>query len=454
MIKAIQIKPLKIPILLTLLSVIFYITFAYDLVRTDYTKLLLLYSALFFLFYKIVQITKWNFRFLVIAALLVRLVFLFAIPNLSQDFYRFIWDGRMILKGVNPYLWTPESFISVGKFPFSQAQELYNGMGILNASHYTNYPPIKQLIFAIAALFSGKSILGSAIVFRLFIIAADFGTLYLGKKLLERLNMPIHNIFWYILNPFIIIELTGSLHFEGIMIFFLVWSLYLLHSGKWKIAAIIFALSISVKLIPLLFLPLFYQWFRKYFSITQLVQFYSIIGLCTILLFLPFYSSEFINHYSETVALWFGQFEFNASLYYVARAIGYAATGYNQIATIGKFIPIIVIIVLVGITFIRKNETMPRLISALLLAATFYYFTSTTIHPWYLATLVGLSVFTNYKFPLVWSFMIVLSYYAYSNTDYSENLWLVGLEYLVVYSVFIWEVFIKKSNSQKSLLNS
>ena len=185
-----------------------------------------------------------------------------------------------------------------------------------------------------------------------------------------------------------------------------------------------------------------------------MVQFYSIIGLCTVLLFLPFYSSEFINHYSETVALWFGQFEFNASLYYVARAIGYAATGYNQIATIGKFIPIIVIIVLLGITFLRKNETMPKIISALLLSATFYYFTSTTIHPWYLATLVGLSVFTNYKFPLVWSFMIVLSYYAYSNTDYSENLWIVGLEYMVVYSIFIWEVFIKKSNSQKSLLNS
>ncbi len=444
----------KIPILFALLSIVFYTSFAYDLVRTDFTKLLTLYSALFFLCYKLIQLNKGNFRFLVAVTLLVRLVFLFAIPNLSQDFYRFIWDGRMIINGMNPYLFTPESFMNANNLPFAQARELYHGMGILNASHYTNYPPIKQFIFAIAALFSGNSILGSTVVFRFFIIAADFGTLYFGKKLLERFKLPVHSIFWYLLNPFIIIELTGSLHFEGIMIFFLVWSLYLLHSGKWKIAAVVFALSISVKLIPLMLLPLFYQWFRKTYSgLKELIRFYLIVATCTVLLFLPFYSSEFVTNYSETVALWFGQFEFNASLYYVARAIGYAITGYNQIAIIGKFIPAIVIISLIAMTFSRKNESIPKLISAMLLIATLYYFSSTTIHPWYIATLVGLSVFTNYKFPLVWSFMIIFSYYAYSNANFTENLWIVGLEYSVVYAVFIWEVFFKKVNSQKLDLN-
>ena len=97
------------------------------------------------------------------------------------------------------------------------------------------------------------------------------------------------------------------------MIFFLVWSLYLLHSGKWKWAGIVFALSISVKLIPLMFLPLFYQWFKKQESgIFKLVGFYTIVGISTLLLFSPFYSSEFVNNYSQTVALWFGRFEFNA----------------------------------------------------------------------------------------------------------------------------------------------
>ena len=447
-----------IPLLLVLLSFLFYGTFAYDLVRTDYTKLIILYSALFVLFYKLVQHFKSNTQFLTYLAFGFRAVFILAIPNLSQDFYRFIWDGRMILEGINPYLFTVESFISQGNFPVAEAQALRAGMGALNASHFTNYPPINQLCFTIAALFAGKSILGSVFVMRLLIIAADFGTLHFGKALLEKLNIPIYNIFWYILNPFIIIELTGNLHFEGVMIFFLVWSLYLLYIGKWQFAALVLALSISVKLIPLIFLPLFFQWFMKrndknketstVLNFTRLIVFYAIIIMTTLLLFVPFYSSEFIHNYSKTVALWFQNFEFNGSIYYIAREIGFLFRGYNEIAIIGTVTPILVILFVLIITFFRRNRTPIALITAMLLVLSFYYFTTTTVHPWYLATLLILSVFTKYKFPLVWSFVIILSYLAYVNlnkADKSENLWLITLEYAVVYGVFIWEVFIKKA---------
>ena len=447
-----------IPLLLVLLSFLFYGTFAYDLVRTDYTKLIILYSALFVLFYKLVQHFKSNTQFLTYLAFGFRAVFILAIPNLSQDFYRFIWDGRMILEGINPYLFTVESFISQGNFPVAEAQALRAGMGALNASHFTNYPPINQLCFTIAALFAGKSILGSVFVMRLLIIAADFGTLHFGKALLEKLNIPIYNIFWYILNPFIIIELTGNLHFEGVMIFFLVWSLYLLYIGKWQFAALVLALSISVKLIPLIFLPLFFQWFMKrndknketstVLNFTRLIVFYAIIIMTTLLLFVPFYSSEFIHNYSKTVALWFQNFEFNGSIYFIAREIGFLFRGYNEIAIIGTVTPILVILFVLIITFFRRNRTPIALITAMLLVLSFYYFTTTTVHPWYLATLLILSVFTKYKFPLVWSFVIILSYLAYVNlnkADKSENLWLITLEYAVVYGVFIWEVFIKKA---------
>ncbi len=447
----------RMPLLMVLASFLFYISFAYDLLRTDYIKLITLYGALFFLFYKLIPFFKNNITFLTYLAFGFRAVFILAIPNLSQDFYRFIWDGRMISEGFNPYLFNVESFISNGNFPVAQAQELYNGMGVLNASHFTNYPPINQLCFTIAGLFSGKSILGSVIVMRLLIILADFGILYFGKKLLEKLNLPVYTIFWYVLNPFIIIELTGNLHFEGVMIFFLVWSLYLLHIKKWQWAAVVLALSISTKLIPLIFLPLFFQWFMKKnedkevstsLNLIKLIGFYVVVCITTALLFLPFYSSEFINNYTYTVALWFQKFEFNASLYYIAREIGYTFRGYNEIATIGKIMAILVILFTLIVSFFRKNKTTTELITAMLIVLSFYYFTTTTLHPWYVATLLILSVFTKYKFPLVWSFVIILSYLAYINInkqDKSENLWIIALEYVIVYTVFLWEVFIKKA---------
>ena len=441
----------KVPLLCILLSCIFYFSFAYDLVRTDATKLILLYSALFGFAYLLKRSAGFNFSFLVVAAVLFRLVFLAATPNLSQDFYRFIWDGRLLFEGFNPYLFTPDSFIKNNNYPINQALELYNGMGALSASHFTNYPPINQFFFYIAALFSGKSIIGSVVSLRVIIIAADIGTLYFGKKLLERLKLPSSRIWWYLLNPFVIIELTGNLHFEGVMIFFLVWSLYLLHSEKWKWAAVILACSISVKLIPLMFLPLFFWWFIKKANpvkgIKKLLIFYSIIGITTLALFLPFYSIEFVTNYTATVGLWFSDFEFNASIYYLAREIGYALTGFNEINTIGRFLPLISLLIILSFSFFKKNTTLPKLVTSILLAFSCYLFLSTTVHPWYIATLVVLCVFTDYRFPLIWSFIIVLSYIAYLGTnsaDKSENLWIIGLEYLIVFSMFIWEVVLKK----------
>ena len=466
-------KLYKPPLLLALTSVVLYFVFAYNLVRTDYIKLLTLYTALFYLFYKMVQTFKHHTQALGYLAFAFRAVFIWAIPNLSQDFYRFIWDGRMLLEGYNPYLHTPESLIRNHLAPIAQANELYRGMGTLNAGHFTNYPPINQLCFAIAALFSGKSILGSVIVMRLLIIAADLGSLHFGKKLLKELNMPSYYIFWYILNPFIIIELTGNLHFEGIMIFFLVWSLYLLHKGKWQWAALALAFSISTKLIPLMLLPLFFQWFvcpiqnelnpssfsiknagLFSFKLTRLFSFYGITGIATIISFAPFYSFDFLHNYTQTVALWFKNFEFNASFYYLAREIGYALSGYNQIAVIGKGIMLLVVLFVLFLTFFKNNRTIATLISSMLLSLSFYYFTATTVHPWYVATLLILSVFTNYKFPLVWSFVIILSYLSYVNinsADKSENLWIISLEYILVYAMFIWEVFVKKKPKQALL---
>jgi len=450
-------KVKKVPILLVIASALLYFVFAYQLARTDYTKLLILYTVLFLFFYKLLKDNKNNFRFLAIVAFLFRAVFILAIPNLSQDFYRFIWDGRMIIEGFNPYLYTPESFLINNELPVSQAEELYAGMGTLNGSHFTNYPPLNQISFVIAGVFAGKSILGSAFVLRLLLIAADFGTLFYGKKLLEKLQLPIHHIFWYILNPFIIIELTGNLHFEGVMIFFLVWSLYLLYNNKWKLAAVVFAASVSVKLIPLIFLPLFFKWFKKEnitsksqsIDISKLLTFYSIIGLTTILLFLPLYSSEFIKNYAATVGLWFQNFEFNASIYYIAREIGYSFRGYNEIAVIGKILPVLVVLFVLFRSLSKRNATLEQLLYSMLLVLSVYLFFSTTVHPWYISTILILSVFTDNKYPLVWSYIIILSYLAYANNSNTENLWIIALEYFIVFSVFLYEIFKRKTIANK-----
>lgn len=466
----------KIPILFAIISIVFYLSFAYDLHRSDFTQLISLYTAIFIFAYLLIKNFRLSFWFLASLGIIFRLLFIPAIPNLSQDFYRFLWDGRLVAQGVSPYLFTPDLYfkeiLASSEIVIPQARALYEGMGTLSAGHFSNYPPVNQFFFAIAALLAGQSILGSVVVLRVLIILADLGILYFGKKLLKKLNLPSNNIFWYFLNPFIIIELTGNLHFEGVMLFFFVWAIYLLLRGKWFWPAVLIGVSISVKLLPLLFLPLFINFFirskkiskdlKSYgMSVKRLFGFYLSIGASVILTFVPFFSflsadksSEFLQNFSATIALWFQNFEFNASVYYIIRWIGFQIVGWNTIETVGKILPILVLLFVFALAFFSlsagkkgNNKSPQQLVSSMLWAVTFYFLLATTVHPWYIATPLLISVFTKYKFAVVWSFMVMFSYSAYGKDGFDEKLWLVALEYTIVLGVLLWEL----SASRKSL---
>jgi alpha-1,6-mannosyltransferase len=197
-----------------MLSVGAYSVIGYGIERQDFGIFITLFGILFLCYYLIIkELQKENLLpsySTVSVSILLRLIFLFALPNLSDDFCRFIWDGRLTVSGLNPYLVLPTDFPENALFSHLNSPQ-----------YYTVYPPVSQYIFAFSAWVFPENILGSVIVMRVFIILADIGCILLLKKLTK-------NYLWYAFNPLVIIELTGNLHFEGVMLCWFLLALYVL----------------------------------------------------------------------------------------------------------------------------------------------------------------------------------------------------------------------------------
>ncbi|MBA2421681.1 MAG: DUF2029 domain-containing protein [Chitinophagales bacterium] len=398
---------------------------------------------------------KSGLKLLLNAAILFRLLFLFSIPSLSEDYLRFIWDGALWIKGVNPYSVLPSMHLLSITKQDPYLLNLYAGMN--SPGYFSVYPPVCQFTFALAVKLFPADMRGSVIVLHLICIAAEAGTIYLLQKILSHFNLPKKNVLLYALNPLIIIELGGNIHFEAVMIFFIVLAAYMFiqyekrsdrmlqefkHSRKtgyreFVFSAIAFALAIGTKLIPLIFLP-FLIWRLRW---KRSIFYFSIIALSLFILFLPFLNPSLISQFSSSVNLYFQKFEFNAGIFYLIREAGFHWKGHDVIQTAGPWLASITFFCILLLTATEKNPSWNKFFLSMQWALTIYLMLSTTVHPWYITTLVMLSVITGYRYPVIWSLLIAFTYAAYQTTPYQEQLWLVALEYGAVITVLLIEIY-------------
>lgn len=421
--------------LLVLISALVYYYFAYELDRTHFYEVLLGFSITFIAYALLIkQATQKDIRYYQYLGIGLRAIFLLSIPSLSDDYFRFIWDGQLIMNGISPFDYLPAEV----PVDFPNKEELLVGMN--SPEYYSIYPPIAQLVYFLGVLISPNSIWGSIVSMRMFILLAEVGSIFLIPKLLSNLKLNPNNSLWYILNPLVIVELTGNLHFEAIMLFFLLGALYLMVANRKMASSVIWALSAGTKLIPLVFLPAL---FRKY-KFGELFLIYGSVVLSFLLLWLPFYNGELIPHFLESFNLYFKSFEFNASLYYIVRWLGYEATGYNIIGVAGQYMPKIALVIMLLLMLRKSNVDWQKIFESLFFAISIYYLFAFIVHPWYICSVLFLGVFTRYKFAILWSFLATLSYWAYQTSAYEENIFLIAFEYIAVIAFFAFEFFKKK----------
>lgn len=402
--------------------------------RHDFLLLLSYFTLLFtiyFLYIKRTDFEEHDVKEGIKLGLLFRLAFLFFPPLLSDDYHRFIWDGVIAQHGLNPFEYLP-SEIKVEYFIKDWGlEDTYHQLN--SQEYFSVYPPLNQFIFYIATFLPP---MGAIILMKAIIIAAEYGTVKLLIALLKKWNMNPMKAMFYFLNPLVIVELTGNLHFEAVMIFFIVLSIYLLVKNKTYLAGIAYGLAVLTKVIPLLFLP----FFIKRLGWRNSLKFFGAIGVVVVGISAFYFDLNGLQHFLESIQLYFGSFQFNASIYQWLRSFGQLFLPDSIMSKLSSLLSLIVLITITIWAFKEKARDLKSLFPILLLALTLHLALATTVHPWYITTGVALAVFTNYRYILVWSALAVLSYVTYINEPvYQELFWVNAIEYIIVFSLFILE---------------
>ena len=414
-----------------------HILLGYFIPRELTIPLFTAFGFLFILYYIIIrqQITEKQFQMLIGGAILLRFVWLFALPNLSDDYARFVWDGRLTIAGYNPLKYLPSQIMQSGLHSFHPDPVLYKAMN--SQGYYTCYPPLLQSVFAIAAFIFPNNTYGDVIILRSFNLIADTGTIFLLISLCKIWKLDNRKILLYALNPLVIAELTGNLHYEGMMIFFLVGTIYCWGRGLFWVSILLFTGSVITKLVPLMLLPLAFFYVRGWKGAAFTIS----VLLLTAVSFLPFIDASVIHKFWSSINSYFQESEFNASIYYLVRDSVQHFTGENDIHIIGPVLTIFSGLMILLYAFVKRNKmTITALLKYFTWTLLIYYLFTTTVFPWYITPMIVFSVFTGYRFPLVWSAMVMLSYYADNNPNFDESGLLLWLEYTVLFLVVILDI--------------
>lgn len=188
---------------------------------------------------------------IILFALLFRLTLFFSEPSLSEDIYRYQWDGTLLNEGINPYEYVP------GSSELVRLRDARYDM-INHKEIGTPYGPLAIMVFSAAERIH-PSVYSMKVPFVLF----DCLSIILILRMLAFSGAAKSNIVFYAWNPLVVVEVAGSGHSDSLGVFLLLGVLYFIQRGKYLGAAVGFAFSFMAKYFALLFLPAVLKYFRR-----------------------------------------------------------------------------------------------------------------------------------------------------------------------------------------------
>lgn len=439
------------------------------------TTVLVLYGAAFLPYAAVLtgagnaSITAWWY---VAAAAGTRAALISADPVLSDDIYRYIWDGRVGLSGVNPFVHPPSAEA------LSSLRDASIWPHINHPEVPTIYPPGAQYLFEFNAALGG----GIAGLKALFVAFELLAVVVCWRWLREKFDRQqlLTAFAAYALNPLVFVEVAWSGHIDVVA-----WSLLAVglviwqfddspRSGAW--ASVSVGAGAAVKFLGLMSLPLLV--FDRNSSETstrplrQRLAAPAIAVAVVAISYLPMTGAgaKLFSGFGTYAASWRGndggyrlvhettaaalrswsdehrradggvRFEFEA-LDGVYRQIGWTKqwegetvpdttyTARGLAAIVGKFAAALV----VGLALLWCLVLGSRPLEGTLLLFVVLYLFAPVLHPWYVAWLVPFAALRRRSTELLFSFTVLAAYLAWRSSElggaWHVPTWAVAVEY-------------------------
>ncbi|MFP4309874.1 MAG: glycosyltransferase [Desulfococcaceae bacterium] len=233
-------------------------------------------------------------RLLLVLALAARLALLPHPP--SDDVNRYLWEGRLIVEGINPYHHPPAD----PDLSALAAADPFHA-GINHPETPAAYPPVSLLLFAAAGWISYQFS-----VVKWLIIGFDLLCVVLILALLRRRALPDAWAVLYAFNPLVLYAFAGQAHLDAIQNAFLLAALVLYDRRRFGWMFVFLGLAVQSKFVAVLALPFLVRWDN--------LRVLPLFGLAVALPLLPFLDGGLAAVYVGLVRFG-GDFAFNGPVH-------------------------------------------------------------------------------------------------------------------------------------------
>ena len=187
---------------------------------------------------------------ILLVAVMVRLLMLPLPSTLSDDIQRYLWDGRVVTSGFNPYLHEPNA---------PELRELREEAWerLPHRQVPTVYPPLALAVFGACAHLPMPTF-ALKLLLTLFDVAICLALIVLARAE----DLPTSRVAWYAWNPLVSLEIAGMGHVDALGVACMVLvALCLSRRPRWVGgAAMAAAGGVLAKLVPLVGFP---AWARQ-----------------------------------------------------------------------------------------------------------------------------------------------------------------------------------------------